>query len=129
MFYLFERDPVKLTAYKKELIRVMNAIKQGVTPVYSEVRNAKTCIAENLPFYTLSGLFLMLGTYFVFTLKLPTIVEVAIVFVINNLCQTIASFIFTMVKHYLRIKLCQRLGMPPTEDVIAAMESLEYQSV
>lgn len=128
-YYLFLRDPVKLSNYRRELERVMTSIKNGTTPVYSEVRNANTIIVENLPFYTLSGLFLMLGTFIVSLFKIPTIFDVAIVFIINNLCQTIANYIFTMFKHYLRIRLCYRLELEPTEDVIAAMESMEYQSV
>lgn len=129
MYYLFERNPKKLEKYKAELLRVKASIKAGTTPVYCEVRNANTTLFENLPFYTLSGVFLILGTWLLSLFKVPTILDVAAVFIMNNLCQTIANYIFTMFKHYLRIKLCKRLGLEPNELIIACMESLEYQSV
>lgn len=129
MYYLFLRDKKKLEDYKKEIIRVMNSIDKGTTPVYCEVRNAKTCLFENIPFYGLSGLFLIVGTYILSLFKVPTVLDVAIVLIVNNLCQTLANYCFTMFKHYLRIKLCKRLEIEPTEKVIAAMESLEYQTV
>ena len=129
MYYLFLRNPTKLRDYKAELMRVMNSIDKGTTPVYCEMRNAKTALIENLPFYSLSGLFLILGTYVLSLFKVPSILDVAIVLIVNNICQTLANYVFTVFKHYLRVKLCGRLEIEPSEKVIAAMESLEYQSV
>ncbi len=128
-YYLFLRNKQKLENYKAELLRVMASIEKGVTPVFCETRSSATNLAENIPFYTLSGLFLIVGTYLISLLKVPTILDVAVVLIVNNLCQTLAYYLFVRIKHYLRIKLCKRLRLEPTEKVISAMESLEYQTV
>lgn len=39
------------------------------------------------------------------------------------------NFLFSLLKHKLRLNLCKRLNLEPTEEIIAAMESMEYQSV
>ena len=128
-YYLFELDPVKLAKYKRELLRVRQNMDEGKTPVWSEMRSVKTELAENLPYYGISGLFLILGAWLVSLFKVPSIFDVAIVFTVNNFLNTIAKYLFTVVKHHLRIKLCDRLELEPTEAIIAAMESMEYQSV
>lgn len=99
---------------------------EGKTPVFSEVRCTKTNLVENIPYYTLSGLFLILGTWLLSFFEIPTIFDVAIVLIVNNFCMTIGNFLFTMLKHKLRLKLCKRLDLEPTEEIIAAMESMEY---
>ena len=43
--------------------------------------------------------------------------------------RAIAQYIFTLMRHRLRIKLCRRLNIEPTESNIAVMESIEYQTV
>lgn len=128
-YYLFEKDPIKLTNYKQELLRVRQKMDEGKTPVFSEMRCVKTDLAENVPRYTLAGAFLILGTWFLSQFKIPNIFDVAIVLIVNNLAFTLANYVFTSIKHKLRIKLCKRLELEPTEEIIAAMESMEYQSV
>lgn len=129
MYYLFEKNPSKLEKYKTELLRVRRRMDEGKSPVFSEVRCAKTNLVENIPYYSLSGLFLILGTWIISLFKIPSIFDVAIVLIVNNFCMTIGNFLFTILKHRLRIKLCERLGLEPSEEIIAAMESMEYQSV
>lgn len=129
MYYLFERNPLKLNQYKQELLRVRKSMDDGKTPVFSEMRCAKTNLVENIPYFTVSGIFLIFGTWILSFFKIPTIFDVAIVLIVNNFCSTLGNFLFTVFKHKLRIKLCRRLELEPTEDIIAAMESLECQSV
>ena len=62
-------------------------------------------------------------------LKLNELAKIAVVLVINNMCYALANFIFAYAKHFLRLRLCKRLGIEPTERNIAVMESMEYQSV
>ena len=47
----------------------------------------------------------------------------------NSVFGAVANYLFVRIKHALRINLCKRLGIEPNERVIAAMESMEYQSV
>lgn len=127
MYYLFIQGEKKLSAYKSNLIQVMRAIAAGTTPVFNEVRNAKTSLIESLPYNVLNGLFLIVGT--IHKIPMPDIIKVSVVLIINAIFNAIANFVFVVLKHWLRIRLCQKLGLIPTEQVIAAMESLEYQSV
>ena len=109
MYYLFIRRKEELEKYKNEFSRVLEAIEKGKTPVYNELRNANTVLFESIPYQTL--------------------MKIAVVLVVNNMCYALANFIFAYAKHYLRIRLCKRLGIEPTERFIAVMESMEYQSV
>ena len=61
--------------------------------------------------------------------KMNDMMKVALVLVVNNFLGTVSNFIFVYVKHFLRIKLCQRMSIEPSERNIAVFESLEYQSV
>ena len=128
-YYLFEKDPIRLAKYKEDLLRVRARMDEGKSPVFSEMRCAKTNLVENIPYYTLSGLFLILDTWLLSFFKIPSVFDVVIVLIVNNFCMTIGNFLFSMLKHKLRIKLCKRLELEPTEEIIAAMESMEYQSV
>lgn len=129
MYYLFIRRKAELEKYKKEFSRVLEAIEKGKTPVYNEIRSAKTVLFESFPYQALSGVFLILGTLLLDKCKVNELIKIAVVLVVNNLCYALANFIFAYAKHYLRIRLCRRLGLKPTERNIAVMESMEYQSV
>ena len=129
MYYLFIRHKTELEEYKKEFSRVLGAIEKGKTPVYNEIRNAKTVLFESFPYQALSGVFLILGTLLLDKCKVNELIKIAVVLVVNNVCYALANFIFAYAKHYLRIRLCRRLGLKPTERNIAVMESMEYQSV
>ena len=129
MYYLFIRRQAELEKYKNEFSRVLEAIEKGKTPVYNELRNANTVLFESLPYQILSGVFLILGTLLLNKCKVNELIKIAVVLVVNNMCYALANFIFAYAKHYLRIRLCKRLGIEPTERFIAVMESMEYQSV
>lgn len=129
MYYLFIRKEKDLKKYKADFDRVLDGIEKGKTPVYNEIRSAKTVLFEAFPYQALSGVFLILGTLLLDKCKVNELIKIAVVLVVNNVCYALANFIFAYAKHYLRIRLCRRLGLKPTERNIAVMESMEYQSV
>jgi hypothetical protein len=97
--------------------------------VYNEIRNANTVLFEAIPYQALTGVFLIIGTFFLNEVKINDLAKIAVVLVVNNMCYAISNYIFTYAKHYLRVRLCKRLGIEPSERNIAVMESLEYQSI
>lgn len=129
VYYLFLRKKADLDKFRKEFDRVKTAISEGKTPVFSEMRGAKTALIEAIPYQSLSGVFLVLSSLAIQAIQMNELVKVAIVLVLNGLCSAIANFLFTLGKHHLRLCLLKRMGLPGTEENIAALESLEYQSV
>jgi hypothetical protein len=129
MYYLFLRKKKDLDRYKAEFERVRKSIDEGKTPVQNELRLANTILFETFPYQTLSGIFLILGTSLLNKCKINELAKIAVVLVINNMCYAVSNYLFTVAKHRLRLRLCKKLGIDPTERNIAVMESLEYQSV
>ena len=128
-YYLFYTKQSDLDYYKKEFDRVSQNMDQGKTPVYNELRSAKTMLAESFPYNLLFGVFSILAALLIAKIKLNETVMIAVVLCVNSFCRAIANYIFTVIKHGLRIQLCKRLHIEPSEKNIAVMESLEYQSV
>ena len=129
MYYLFLRKKSKLEEYKLEFERVKTAIEEGKTPVQNELRWAKTLLYESFPYQSIAGVLLIVGTVIIDKVHLNELAKIAVVLVINNMCYAISNYVFTVIKHLLRLRLCKRLEIEPTERNIAVMESLEYQSV
>ena len=129
MYYLFMRKQKDIVAYKANFDRVKQSIRDGKTPVYSEIRSAKTNLFESIPYNTVQGVFTVLASLLIAQIDVSDLLKIAVVLVVNNVCGAVSNFIFVHIKHFLRIKLCDRIGIPPTEENIAVMESLEYQSV
>ena len=129
MYYLFIKKEKDLLKYKKNFDRVLENLEAGKTPVYNEIRNANTVLIEAIPYQALTGVFLIIGTLFLNEVKINDLAKIAVVLVVNNMCYAVSNYIFTYAKHYLRVRLCKRLGIEPSERNIAVMESLEYQSV
>lgn len=129
MYYLFLHKKADLERFRALFDATLEKLEAGKTPVYSETRGAKTMLIETIPYQTLSGILLMIGTIFLDGIKMNDMMKVALVLVVNNFLGTVSNFIFVYVKHFLRIKLCQRMGIEPSERNIAVFESLEYQSV
>ena len=129
MYYLFIHKDKDIQKYKEQFNKVRKNMDEGKTPVYSELRGATTQLVETVPYNILSGCFLVFSTLLLNKFEMNELLKIAVVLVINNLCGCISNFIFTVAKHWLRIKLCKRLGIEPSEENIAVMESLEYQSV
>lgn len=129
MYYLFLKKSKDLVEYKKEFDRVKKNIDEGKTPVFNEIRSMKTNFIESIPFNVISGFFIVMGSILIDKVKMNEVIQIAFVMVVNSFCQQLANVIFTMAKHKLRISLCKRLEIEPSERNIAVMESLEYQSV
>lgn len=129
MYYLFMRKKKDIDAYKADFDRAKESMEAGKTPVHNEMRVAKTYLMETLPFNVLNGFFLVLGTLLINLLELNELVSIAVVLVVNNMMGTVSNWIFTVAKNHLRVRLCRRMGIEPTERNIAVMESLEYLSV
>ncbi len=129
MYYLFIYKKQDLLAYKQEFDRVKNSIESGTTPVFNEMRAAKTRLIETFPYQILNAVFIMFGTFALSKIKINDLIKIGVVLVVNNFCGVISNFIFTIIKHRLRIRLCKRLNIEPTEQNISVMESLEYQTV
>ena len=123
MYYLFIHKKSELQKYKSEFDRVLKAIEEGKTPVQNELRWANTMLFESFPYQTLSGIFLMIGVFILDKLKINDLVKIAVVLVVNNMCYALANFIFAYVKHFLRLRLCKRLGIEPTERNIAVINA------
>lgn len=129
MYYLFITKEKDIEKYMQEFNRVKENMEKGKTPVFNELRSAKTSFIESFPFNLISGALMICGTLLLDKINANVLFNIALVMIINSFCYQIANYIFTLLKHWLRIKLCFRLGIKPSEDNIAVMESLEYQSV
>lgn len=129
MYYLFIHKEEDIRNYMASFELAKRNRQKGVSPVVSETRLAKTSLAESLPYNVLNGLLLVLGTLVLNSVQIPEIFKVAIMLVVNNFFGAVSNFIFVNIKHRLRIGLCERLGIPHSEENIAVMESLEYQSL
>lgn len=129
MYYLFITKEQDINKYMHEFNRVKENREKGKTPVFNELRSAKTCFIESIPYNTIAGTLIVLGTLLLNKLHANVILNIALVMIIESFCYQIANFTFTLMKHLLRVKLCRRLGIEPTEDNIAVMESLEYQTI
>ena len=129
MYYLFLKKEKDIEKYKSEFGRVKSSIESGKTPVFNEFASAKTALVECFPLNLIAGIFSIIGALCLAKIAINEICKIAVVMIINSLCWNISNFIFTLIKHKLRIRLCKRLGIEPSERNIAVMESLEYQSV
>lgn len=129
MYYLFITKAADLARYKREFMTVAENRVKGITPVFNQMRAAKTSLAECIPFNLINAFFLTLASVAVNTLNLSDVLKIAAVLIMNSVCGAIAQYIFTLIRHRLRIKLCRRLNIEPTESNIAVMESIEYQTV
>lgn len=97
--------------------------------MYSEIRSARTNLFESIPYNTVQGVFTVLASLMIAQIDVNDLLKIAVVLVVNNVCGAVSNFIFVHIKHFLRVRLCARIGIPVTEENIAVMESLEYQGV
>ena len=128
-YYLFLNKPKELAEYKQRFLTTKEAIEKGITPVYNEVGNAKINLIETVPYNLLDGLLLIFGTMVINKLNVNQLLGVAVVLVVNSLCGCLSNYIFVILKHQLRVRLCKKLNVEPTDKNIAVMESMEYQTV
>ena len=128
-YYLLIRKQEDLLRYRQDFDRVKANIERGKTPVFCEMRNAKISVIESVPYNVILGCFMILASVMISKLNMNDTIKIAVILVINSVCGALSNYVFTVCKHYLRLRLCKRLGIEPTEENIAVMESLEYQSV
>lgn len=128
MYYLFTTKR-RREKFRQEFDKVYNAIEEGKTPVFCELRNARTCILELFPYSIIQGFFLVIGTFILSKVQIDEIIKVAIVLLINSICMTASNCLYTFIKHWLRIRFLKRMNYPVDEKHIAVLESLEYQTV
>lgn len=129
MYYLLIWRKKDLESYRIDFEARKKSIDVGRTPVNNEIRTAKTYLAETIPFNVLNGMILVAGTYFVNSFDIPDLIKFAVILAANNVCGAVSNYIFTILKHYLRLRICRKLGVEPSEENIAVMKSLEYQCV
>lgn len=128
MYYFFVPKK-KRSKFLEEYNRVRKAMADGKTPVYSEMRNQRTALLELIPCITINGTFLVGATFLISLIKVPELIKVAVVLLINSASSTLAYSLFVFIKHGCRKRLLRKLGIEPTENAIAVLESLECQSV
>jgi hypothetical protein len=128
-YYLFLYQKEDLAEYKRKFDEVYKSIEEGKTPVFNEMRAAKTSLIETFPYQSLNAILIVVCSIILSTFQINELVKIGVVLVVNDLCKAVSNYIFTVIKHNLRISLCKRLGIEANERNIAVMESLEYQSV
>lgn len=128
MYYLFIPKK-KCDSFIKEFEKTKESINEGKTPVYSELRCARSNLLEVIPYYSIQGLVLIIGTLLLSKVDMSDTLKIAIVLLVNSICSTVASSIFIFIKHILRVNMLKRLGLEVSEKNISVLESLEYQSV
>lgn len=129
MYYLFLRKKKDLKAYKEKLLEVKDRIDQGKTPVFNEMACAKTNLIESVPYNLILGVLTVFGAIATEKIQINELLKIAVLLIMNHFLGAVSNFIFTVLKHKLRLRLLRKLGLYPSDENIAAMESLEYQSV
>lgn len=128
MYYLF-LPKNKHEVFVKEFEKTKTSINEGKTPVYSELRCARTNLLEVIPHYMIQGVFLIFGTFALSKVEMNDTLKIAVVLLVNGICSTVASSMFVFIKHFLRVRMLKKLGLAVSEKNISVLESLEYQSV
>lgn len=128
MYYLFIPKK-KYDSFIKEFEKTKKSINEGKTPVYSELRCARSNLLEVIPYYSIQGLVLIVGTILLSKINMSDTLRIAVVLLVNSICSTVAGSIFVFIKHLLRVNILKRLGLEVSEKNISVLESLEYQSV
>lgn len=128
MYYLF-LPKSKQEDFVKEFEKTKTSIDKGKTPVYSELRCARTNLLEVVPHYAIQGVFLIVGTLALSKVDMNDTLKIAVVLLVNGICSTVASSMFVFIKHFLRVRMLKKLGLAVSEKNISVLESLEYQSV
>ena len=112
-----------------EFNRVKQSIEEGKTPVYSEVRSAKTTLLELFPSLIIQSVLLVISTLIISQIQVSEVVQVVILLVLNTTTQTLSFAILVLIKHRIRVRVLKKYGIEVNERNIAVLESMEYQSV
>lgn len=119
----------KKDRFLTEFNRVKQSIEKGTTPVFSEVRNAKTTLFELAPYLCIQSILLVLSTIVIQKINVSELFSIVILLVVNTTSQTLSSIILVMLKHFLRVRRLKKYGLQVNENNIAVLECMEYQSV
>ncbi len=98
-----------------EFNRVKESIENGTTPVFSELRNAKTTLFELVPYLTIQSLLLVLSTLIIQKLNTDNLFSMVILLVVNTTSQTLSSIILVALKHLVRVRKLKRYGLQVNE--------------
>lgn len=112
-----------------EFDRVKASIESGKTPVYSELRSAKTTLLELIPSLIIQSALLIVTTLIVSQIQVNEMISMVILLVANTTTQTLSFVILVLIKHALRVHRLKKHKIEVTERNIAVLESMEYQSV
>lgn len=130
MFYLIQiKGTKRFFIFQEEFFRVQTALASGSTPVFNEVRSARTNAGEAFFEIPFRAAFLIGFGMLSAKLSVPEHVMVAIVFVVNHFYAIIYDLVRVEIKNILRLRLLKMLKVAPTERNLAVFESMEYQSV
>ena len=122
-------EEVGKSKFITEFERVKHSIEQGKTPVYSELRSAKTTLLELLPSLLIQSVLLVISTLIIAQIKVSEMAQMVILLVVNTTTQTLSFVIMVLLKHILRVKMLKKHNLEVNERNIAVLESMEYQSV
>lgn len=112
-----------------EFNRIKQAIEDGKTPVYSEMRSVKTNLCELLPSLIIQSVLLVISTLIISRLEISELSSLVVLLVANSTTQTLSFAILSLLKHTVRVRVLKKYGLEITERNIAVLESMEYQSV
>lgn len=129
MYYLFMRKRKDIEEYRKKFDETKANIANGRTPVYSEVRCAKSNLIESVPYNAIHAVFLIATTLLMARVEVSDTIKIGLVLIVNSLTGAITNYVFAMIKDILRRRLCRLMNIEPTEEHMAVFESLEYQTV
>ena len=112
-----------------EFNRVKQAIEEGKTPVYSELRSVKTNLLELFPSLIIQAVLLIISTLIISQFNMSELVSIVVLLVANSTTQTLSFTLLSLLKHRVRVRVLRKHGLEITERNIAVLESMEYQSV
>lgn len=112
-----------------EFNRIRNAMDEGKTPVYSELRSAQTTLLELIPSLIIQSVLLVLSTYLISLINVEETIRLVILLVVNTTTQTLSFVILVMLKHIIRSAKLKKHNLEVNERNIAVLECMEYQSV
>ena len=120
---------LKSDEFLAEFERIKISIEKGTTPVFSELRNAKTTLKELIPYLSIQSILLVLSTVIVSRIQTDELASMVIILVANTISQTLANVLLVLIKHSFRVRKLKRYGLEATEKNLSVLECMEYQSV
>ena len=82
MYYLF-LPKKRYKSFIEEFEKTKKSINEGKTPVFSELRCARSNLLEVIPYYSIQGVVLILGTLLLSGIEMSDTLKIAIVLLVN----------------------------------------------